>query len=863
MTMSHPEFAPSTGATSLLGVPGAPRTAAGLIERRRFIDWMAANDHAPARMICGGAGYGKTSALLGWLRGRTGGNALWITLDSGLDDRIAFWSLVVHQVSRLGVPVDPALEIALLDPAAPAGSIPVLLIRQFDAAGDLTLVIDNGDLAAGSEIAADLIRLLDHVSSFRVVFTTRMVPGTTRVERDLGSRVAVCPPELLPFDSEEIDRLASSSGLTLHAEHTSSMLSLTRGWALAVRAELSALAADTTAVRYEPGNATRALGALLLDRFRDHPAFPQLRRLSVGSWIGDVGIDESLTALLDELAEVGMGSWEDAPTRRFRLQPVLRMMLRSEFEDAEPQAARAEHLAVAEFHFARDEYTPAFGAALRAEAWALAAHIYIRHLLRLTIRPSRPLLSSHRVPVEAQRSQPVLAMAVAIDDFANQRRARAVRGLSQLLQRIDRDHLTGRRVSVDDVWTQAVVTMSRRLLGQHEAAKASLRRVHRMLERVEDPRGELDAALSMFLSQGALVSLLADDRPYAAFYLSEAGTTKLPDTSPAEEGRLHGIRALVSVLQGDVGEARESLRRRSRLPLPESADDSYTALPAMLASARAHLEGADPVSAERVLSHTSGHAPTTDLWPLLVHCAVLVRWHRHGAEAALTLLDDELERREGRFSAGSVALLPLTTLRAHILLAQRRTDAARQVVSSSPRHRSRRFQLTRARMDLADGEIQRAAGRAAVGLRSARGPRERQSFAIVAAAAALRLGDREHARNQSALAARLFRAHGVVLPLTAVPRRDAETLFETEPDLWSIVSGFSVFPPAAARAVHLTPRERVVLHAIVEHRTVADVSRHLSVSENTVKSQLRSLYRKLDVGDRAAAVDAARRDGLL
>ncbi len=861
--MSHPDPEPMAGMTTAHDVPGAPRAVSTLVRRGRFIDWMTANTDAPVRMICGGAGSGKTSALLGWARERTDGNALWITLDSDLTGRSAFWSLVTHHLARLGIPVDPALEVALLDPAAPAGSIPVLLIRQFDSAGDLTLIIDNGDLAVGSEIAADVIRLLDHVSSFRVVFTTRTAPGETQVERDLGSRVAVSPPDLMALDSEEVEQLASSSGVVLRQDQIGDLLSLTRGWALAVKAELSTLADTAAVVGHEPGSATRDLGLRLLSRFRSDPAFSRLRRHSIGPWISGVDIDDDLAALLDDLAEVGLGSWEDTPSRRFRLQPVLQKMLRAEFEDAEPRAARAEHLAIAESHLARDEYSTAFGAAVRAEAWPLAARIYIRHVLSITSRPAMPLLTSHRVPVEAQRSQPVLAMAVAIDDFANRRRARAVRGLSQLLQRIDRDHLTGRRVSVDDVWTQAVVTMSRRLLGQHEAAKASLRRVHRMLERVDDPNGDLDSALSMFLSQGALVALLADDRHYAGFYLSEAGITRLPDSSPSEEARLHGIRALVSVMQGEVNDARDLLDRRSRLPLPDSTDQSYTALPAMLASARVRLEEAEPGSAERMLAHTSVHAPTTDLWPLLIHCATLVRWHRHGAGAALTLLDDELEKREGRFSAGSIALLPLTALRAHILLAQGRTDAARHVLTSSPRHRSRRFQLTRARIDLADGDLHRAAGRAAVGLRSARGPRERQSFAIVAAAAALRLGDHEHARIHSALAARLARVHGVALPLTGVPRRDAEALLQTEIDVWPAVSAFAVFPPSPAPAVRLTPRERVVLHAIMETGTVAEMSRRLSVSENTVKSQLRSLYRKLDVTTRSDALDEARRRGLL
>ncbi|MGO2665473.1 helix-turn-helix domain-containing protein [Mycetocola reblochoni] len=87
--------------------------------------------------------------------------------------------------------------------------------------------------------------------------------------------------------------------------------------------------------------------------------------------------------------------------------------------------------------------------------------------------------------------------------------------------------------------------------------------------------------------------------------------------------------------------------------------------------------------------------------------------------------------------------------------------------------------------------------------------------------------------------------HGVKTPLTSVPLVDLEQLLRSRPSVLSQLRAFSTFPPTPSTSTPLTPRERIVLHAIVDHRTVADISKHLSVSDNTVKSQLRSLYRKL------------------
>nr|WP_093379592.1 LuxR C-terminal-related transcriptional regulator [Flavimobilis marinus] len=60
----------------------------------------------------------------------------------------------------------------------------------------------------------------------------------------------------------------------------------------------------------------------------------------------------------------------------------------------------------------------------------------------------------------------------------------------------------------------------------------------------------------------------------------------------------------------------------------------------------------------------------------------------------------------------------------------------------------------------------------------------------------------------------------------------------------------------------LTKRERVVLAHLTEETTLDDIARRLFVTRNTVKSQVRSAYRKLGVSTRAEAVDRARELGL-
>lgn len=61
----------------------------------------------------------------------------------------------------------------------------------------------------------------------------------------------------------------------------------------------------------------------------------------------------------------------------------------------------------------------------------------------------------------------------------------------------------------------------------------------------------------------------------------------------------------------------------------------------------------------------------------------------------------------------------------------------------------------------------------------------------------------------------------------------------------------------------LTEREVEVLRMVAEGQSAAEIGRNLHLSATTVKSHLRSLYTKLEVGDRAAAVAEAMRRGMI
>ncbi|MFI7581142.1 response regulator [Kocuria kalidii] len=69
--------------------------------------------------------------------------------------------------------------------------------------------------------------------------------------------------------------------------------------------------------------------------------------------------------------------------------------------------------------------------------------------------------------------------------------------------------------------------------------------------------------------------------------------------------------------------------------------------------------------------------------------------------------------------------------------------------------------------------------------------------------------------------------------------------------------------PAPERLQQLTRREREVLVAVAHGLTNAEISRHLFVSDATVKTHVHRIFLKLGISDRAQAVTAAFQSGLV
>jgi len=103
---------------------------------------------------------------------------------------------------------------------------------------------------------------------------------------------------------------------------------------------------------------------------------------------------------------------------------------------------------------------------------------------------------------------------------------------------------------------------------------------------------------------------------------------------------------------------------------------------------------------------------------------------------------------------------------------------------------------------------------------------------------------------------------------------DRETLFDTiraaargemllKPEIVAKALAHTAAPPAPFGPLDLTDREREVLEAVAQGERSKEIAARLHITERTVKAHLTSIYNKLGVDSRAAAVAEAIQRGWL
>ncbi|PJJ55669.1 helix-turn-helix transcriptional regulator [Compostimonas suwonensis] len=330
-----------------------------------------------------------------------------------------------------------------------------------------------------------------------------------------------------------------------------------------------------------------------------------------------------------------------------------------------------------------------------------------------------------------------------------------------------------------------------------------------------------------------------------------------------------GSSAFLHALAGRTGDAERWLGR-----MPAGDKGWHTprySTTANLARALLHLDRLEYDAAERVLHDDIDIAQSPEYWAaLLLLEARLV--HKTGDPwRMLSDIDSAAASRPSAMSTSGVNVAYLSIARAEMFLALKQPARARAVLVTGHQLHSAAIMidLELAKVEFVLGEIDSADRIVESLLPDATAvPRVLTGGLLLRSVMRLRQRLPLEAAELFTQSMMLESEHRLLSAPTMIPRADwdrVSTLPGSVADAELIATieregGFVAVPETFAP---LSPRERSVLTELSTGVTIAELAARRFVSQNTVKSQLRSIYRKLGVASGKDAVAAARRFGLL
>ncbi|MFT4124121.1 MAG: LuxR C-terminal-related transcriptional regulator [Microbacteriaceae bacterium] len=849
-----------------MSIWGAPTVPPSFVVRPRLTAEL--DGDSPLVVLYAPAGYGKTVALAHWAA-RTTRDGVWLR---------------IREPGTSASELVTLLTEALIDAGEFTSDDPIVLARDGGGTDDawysaarllrrrgrpIVLVVDQVDLLADSALPG-LIELVAEVPDLALRLSSRR--STLLNEPALIARLDAC--------------VVGSTTLALTREEVSEVLDVppgsplvddtlrAGGVPLVARALRSAPPGDRS--RGDGVTLDQVVDSLILARMTqsawDRVFIDFLLAISVADVV-TVELAERLSgrgdagSLLERASDEGLGMWGGADERLFGLSPHWRARLEAALTRERPDdvpALRARVAAWAREH--RQPYT-ALRLAKTDGNWDLASEVVRESWYTLVQGHGEQVrLLFADVSPFALRRYPLIAMLLAIIYNAiDASRLVAVEYFT--VSAVGSRARQGRLSAGDRVLLRTVESVSMRLVGNIVAARRAADAAYEQLATMTRPDTiEPGSNLATVLNHLGITFFYSGrtSRALDCFRRSAA----LLSTGVIDGVIGQGLLAAALAIAGDLPEARAAVAIARATVWPEGWMTGYEGAMYQLAEALIALEEDDIERAERHLSLLDRHRNTIEHWSLLSWAESIVLLARRTPERALRQLEKVEREQRDRRAASSFQVSRMALSRSVAALAAGDLGAANRALTAV-RGEPVRLAVARARIALAAGEPVRALTvLGAVSPAAAQSARSDAEYQSLRAAAVALTGGTDIAPLERLVA--LLDDRGQSLALALVPEVGLRALAELagrhgDARLQDRVSRALDRGLVTARLhrPQLTPRERVVAAELARSGTTAAIAAALSVSENTVKSQLRTLYRKLGVSTRVDALRAIAEGDLL
>jgi LuxR family maltose regulon positive regulatory protein len=839
-----------------------PAATRGHVRRARLVRRF--DDGERVLSVIAPPGYGKTEAARQWCEATPLPTA-WLTLDLLDDNPAAFWRDVIDALRSVmaGISDEPGL---LLHERGPGDTVFLgALIAEIERAGTAAAVVLDGIDRVDDRAVLDgltlLVECVGHLLRFVVVGRSDPPLPSARW-RALGWLGDVREEQLRYSDQEAVAAVATFPGLDLSLDTVLALNARTEGWPAGLHLALLPLvdSPDPEAAARRTAGSDRLLADYLVAEVLDTLPAAE-REVALGLSVLD-RFDADLCAGLLGTAAV----------------PVARSLIRRRLF----LTATERHGGVMRFH-------PMFRELLEHELrWRAPASRDALHRRAAILCQDRGDLAAayrHLIRIGDHRSAGALLVPLALDLVDQRDQAGLVRRLQALVPAL----------RVDDASTALDLSMGWFLAGEGPEAARWFDQAAQL------PSSDGPGAPRRRHAYGAFQALLQGDLPGASAHL--AGHEPLAEQTPPDdpiEAQLAAVGARVSLARRRLGDARRWLERAAGSSEPAVAR-SVPALTAWLAFETGDLGRARAI-ADDACEHSDRRTSRPDIGQFDAVVTAgrcrLAAGDLMGAQDFADLAASQAYhlgwawlRARALVFAAEVSLLGngphaaidlITRVRARFVAeGLGHVSGSFDAVEAAALIECGRYEAAQQRLDdLGDGPPSRLLRARIVIVRGPdatlgplladRGrwtcPQRLEAEVLLAAATT---ADRE-ADERMATTLGLGRESGWVSPFLGHGRMVERLLGRAplerlHPALDQARGGSRPSTRRTERRLvgELTPREVTLLELLPTHLSYAQIGERLYLSINTVKSNLKSLYRKLEVSSRAEAVEASTALGLM
>ncbi|MFC8778782.1 LuxR C-terminal-related transcriptional regulator [Streptomyces nigra] len=839
-----------------------PARPATFLRRARLVHHLDQALVTPLTMVNGAAGAGKTLLVADWAAGLPR-PVVWLTLDPSLCGPGMFWAHLLQALRTHGVPV--AGDVGT---PADAGRVHHTLLTRLAAqlgTDELTVVLDEYDRVGTPEVAEQLEFVLHHAGpGLHLVLVTRTEPLLPLHRYRAAGAITEIRNAELAFTPEEAVALLRRHGLRLSVQAATALVERTGGWAAGLR--LCALAAqqhpdpEEYLKEFEAGHSTVA-DFLLAEVLKRQPPATQdlLLRVSVldrfcadlaNELTGRGDAEAILAGLHRENAFV-----EDLGHGWYRLHPLFREILRAHLRERSADLEPRLHLRAAHWLGRSGQLPETLTHGAAAGEWDFTAGALVDDLAlgQLFTGLRTDHLADLFSGMDPEAASPAAELVRVARDLARGDLDHALAGLGPVRERLAAE---GPGTAAVRLGCALLEALAARLTGSPQRAEEAVRAAralqHELPADLLDKHPELSALLLTHLGS---VRLWAGDFDEARTALTTvAGTTTGAATALPRAESLE-LLAFIDHLAGRPATA----ERKAAAALAETerfglADGAGSGLGRVVLAAAA-VERDDLAEARALLDRTPGpavHDPVTAAGRSLTTARLLLA--RGRARAALEAAEPAVPAAVR--SPWQHLHTTLVASAAH--LAEGRPDLATKVLDQVGGEQPG-LAVAAARARLAAGDPG-----GALRLLDPGGPVRGGGPAVLVRATLLR-AQAAHTAGDTATARRL------VVQAVAEARRERLRRPFREAGPWVEPYLAAVpphHPPADAEpppvlVEPLSGREHDVLLRLAQMMSTEDIAADLYVSVNTVKTHLKSVYRKLAVNRRNDAVRRARELDLL